>query len=96
VKIEFCINDTWGCWHPVTGVIVDIAPHLAATFAVHRCPFNPRRWKVSDVETGHMVGQYTYGTRTMAIFKAQIFLRDQTQQSLDRAWKEAPAWTRSA
>lgn len=95
MKVDFCINDSWGRWNDVTGEIVDVAPHLSGTFAVHRCVFKPRLWKVSDVETGSSCSGYGYTTRAMAIHKARIALRDETEDTLQKAWGAMPDWVRS-
>lgn len=41
-------------WRTVKAEIVDVAPHLPATFAVHKCPWYSG-WRVSHVETGAFV-----------------------------------------
>jgi hypothetical protein len=95
MKIDFVISDTWDRWVPVAGVIVDVAPHLPGTYAVHRDVFKPNRWRVSHVETGAGVSDFTYSTRAMAIHKATIALRDKTEADLAKAVERLPKWART-
>jgi hypothetical protein len=96
MKIQFRVNDAaLGIWRDVEGYVVNPAPHLSATFAVHRCPWRPNRWRVSDVETGSRATEHSYASRAMAIFKAEIALRDKTEEMLQKAWKDKPDWVKS-
>lgn len=97
MKIQFRVNDSaTNGWRDVEGYIVDVAPQLSATFAVHRCAWSPRRWRVSDVETGCRATEHNYSSRTMAVFKAEIALRDKTEADLQSAWSKQPEWAHSA
>ncbi len=82
-------------WHTpiVEAELVNVAPHLDATFAVHRDPYSKRRWQVSHVETGKRASP-SYTTRAMAVKKAEIILRAKTQEQLvaaeEAALEESP------
>jgi hypothetical protein len=76
-------------WKMVEAEIVDVAPHLAATFALHRGEvFGLGKWAVSDVETGNHVSCFG-NTKAEVIEKATKLLANKTQQDTENAWRKA-------
>ena len=75
----------------VEAEIVDVAPHLSRTFAVHLCPWTSAReaWKVSPVETGLVVpGWEQNADKASAIMNAAIYLSGKTEAGLQKAMRK--------
>jgi hypothetical protein len=88
MKINLPLN-CLGQWRMVEAEIVDVAPHLAATFALHRGEVVGRgKWAISDVETGNSVSSFG-DTKAKVIEQATKFLAKKTQQDADNAWRKA-------
>ena len=63
-------------WRVVRAELLDIAPHLPVSFAVHKTPWNDYGYTVSNVETGSRVSS---GLRKReAINIARVRLRKKT------------------
>ena len=83
----------------VSAELLDIAPHLAAvgSFAVHKAVSSDStyagRWFVTNIETGCWVSYDK--RRTTAIRKAQERLKEQTPESVLRAYRNVQAHGRS-
>lgn len=81
-------------WRVVEAELVDVAPHLSGSFAVHQCPWRDcsMDWKVSNVETGFVIA---YGmTRSDALDAARRRLAGKTEaqyQQRLRVWARTPA-----
>lgn len=87
MKILLPLNTLYG-WETVDAEIVDVAPHLAATFALHRGEVVHRlRWAVSDVESGNSIADGV--TKELALSRARAKLADKTQRSIESAWRKA-------
>ena len=81
----------------VSAELLDIAPHLAAvgSFAVHKAVSSDYAgwWFVTNIETGCWVSYDK--RRTTAIRKAQERLKEQTPESVLRAYRKVQAHGRS-
>ena len=63
--------------------IVDVAPHLPGTWAVHRHRYEGRRfWRITNVETGYYISQGDAPTRAGCLRKAKKYLAQQTSECL--------------
>lgn len=75
-------------WVVVEGAeLVDVAPHLSGTFAVHRCPWSCNAmWVVTNVETGAKVPSHFFDqfTRRDAIKAARAYLATKTEAELQK------------
>lgn len=65
---------------PVLGRVVDVAPHLSATFAVH-VAVNAQGWSVSDIESGGRAGFSTV-SEADAIHDATCALASRTDADM--------------
>lgn len=70
----------------VTAEIVDVAPHLWGTFAVHRVPQRTHLWRVSHVESGGGAGPLK-PTKDSAVRSARALLREKTPADLLRGFR---------
>jgi hypothetical protein len=65
----------------VEAEIVELAPHMAfATWAVHRSPLNPERWRVANIETGAFINSSDSATKAEALAKAREALSKRSPQ----------------
>lgn len=71
----------------VEAEIVDVAPHVAWTFVVHRTPYFRGRWNVTNLETGRRIGNLCT-KRLEAINAAQAILAERTAEVIDCAVTE--------
>lgn len=93
LKIDLVITtDSQSVQRVVQGDIVNVAPHLAATFAVHRSHELPGSWRVTHVETGFFVTDAP--TKAEAVLCAELALAKVDQDTIDKssaaAIKRAP------
>lgn len=89
MKIEMPYYDTQEfCESVLTVELVDVAPHLCATFGVNRVARNARLWVVSNVETGYYIGS-PERSRGAAIRGARARLRNVTQEMFDQQLEKA-------
>ena len=87
MKIDVPLN-TWCEWKVVQGEIVDVAPHLAATFVLHDGrPVQRQRWEISDAESGCHIASCETKAETMSLAKA--YLASKSQRDVEKAWKRA-------
>ncbi len=76
----------------VDAEIVNVAPHLPATFAVHKYSHSFGLWQVSHVETGASIGQYPdrlQQSKSAAIRYAREYLKEKTAEQHDKAVRKA-------
>lgn len=88
-------------WRVVEAEIVDVAPHLSGTFAVHRCPWSAdigsKSWKVTNVETGTWITTDLYETRSRkgCIEAVRAILAWKSDEEYQRAARSVDRKTRS-
>ena len=86
MKIDLPIIEYTG-WRVVQAELVDVAPHLPATFAVHETPWPEYRpWSVSNVETGALITRAE--SKQRAIDKAQEMLVEKSARQYNIAVQE--------
>ncbi len=78
-------------WRILRAEIVDVAPHIEATFAVHETQF--LGWSVTHVETGTAVIQCA-NSPAEALHSARTLLARQTNASMQAAISKLPKWCR--
>lgn len=83
-------------WKVVPAELVDVAPHLSGTFAVHPCPWKPGKWVVTNVETGGKVEDpltfFPPFSRREAIQAARAFLARKTEEEYQAALEKVAAF----
>ncbi len=79
MRITLPIALNYGCWFEVEAELVDVAPHLAGTFAVHRGAVHPNKglWLVTHLETGGQASP-AKPTKALAIAYATKYLAEKT------------------
>lgn len=75
-------------------IIFDLAPHLIATFAIHREYNSLNKWIVTNVETGARVSDIWH-SRKKAIEQTKIKLARISQERFDVAVNKLPKMCRS-
>jgi hypothetical protein len=94
MKIDLPLWDrSVSAWGPVVEAeLVDVAPHLWGTFAVHRDPLGDMfRWKVTHVETGSFVSNVRWidsQTKRDCIKAVRKFLATVTPETMDARMRE--------
>lgn len=84
-RVRFYVPTNAGTRIPMLGRVVDVAPHLRATFAVHEA-HNQTGWCVSDTESGGRAG-FSLTSEDGAIADAIANLATRTEADMRRARK---------
>ena len=84
-RVRFYVPTHIGSRVPMQGRVVDVAPHLSATFAVHEA-HNKLGWCVSDTESGGKAG-FSPTSEDGAIADAIANLVTRTDADMRRARK---------
>jgi hypothetical protein len=89
LKIDLPLAIDLGYWYTVPAELVDVAPHLEATFAVYRAVMSPYKglWAVAQVETG-AIAAAPKPTKALAVSWARKYLATKPQADLDKAVRE--------
>ena len=77
MKIDLPVQ-SYNSWEVVEAEIVDVAPHVPFSFALHRCTWWLDKWCVTNIETGAWIGHGR--TKSAAITESRRSARSQSTE----------------